>query len=97
MNESFFIKFLCDEELKQNTERYTEMVKAVRLEFSGDRESERGSMVGRICGAGQYFKSGMEERGSDGWCDGGDGDMQPVIIISACYSHKMSSNDHLSC
>jgi len=24
--------------------------------------------VKRICG----FESGMEERGSDGWCDGGD-------------------------
>ena len=29
-------------------------------------------MVGRICGTGEFFKSGMEERGSDGWCDGGD-------------------------
>ena len=33
----------------------------------------RGSMVGRICATGAIsFKSGMEERGSDGWCDGGD-------------------------
>ena len=28
-------------------------------------------MVGSICGIGE-FKSGMEERESDGWCDGGD-------------------------
>jgi len=30
-------------------------------------------MVGRICGTAEQvsFKSGMEERGSDGWCDGG--------------------------
>jgi len=28
-------------------------------------------MVGRICRIGG-FKSGMEERGSNGWCDGGD-------------------------
>jgi len=32
------------------------------------------------------FKSGMEERGSDGWCDGGDSikDFLPLAMQLAC-------------
>jgi len=39
----------------------------------GSLVSRRGAVVGRICGTEQVsFKSGMEERGSDGCCDGGE-------------------------
>ena len=53
-----------NEELNQNTESCGGS--PVEVQWVGDDLWWEG-FVEQVC-----FKSGMEDRGSDGWCDGGD-------------------------